>query len=101
MNQRRFPPPWSIEDNGACFIVKDSAGQARPQSSNYPKFCSALTRASDGRPPLSRTVSDPALSLGICESRREFRASQRRISQGDFVNPGVHHQRVGICTGGD
>jgi len=24
---RRFPPPWSIEDNGACFIVKDGAGQ--------------------------------------------------------------------------
>jgi hypothetical protein len=24
---RRFPPPWSIEDDGACFIVKDSAGQ--------------------------------------------------------------------------
>jgi hypothetical protein len=27
MNERRFPPPWSIEDDGACFIVKDSAGQ--------------------------------------------------------------------------
>jgi len=27
MPERRFPPPWSIEDNGACFIVKDSAGQ--------------------------------------------------------------------------
>ena len=21
--RRRFPPPWSVEDNGACFIVKD------------------------------------------------------------------------------
>ena len=27
MTNRRFPPPWSIEDNGACFVVKDSAGQ--------------------------------------------------------------------------
>jgi hypothetical protein len=25
---RRFPPPWSIEDLLACFIVKDSDGQA-------------------------------------------------------------------------
>jgi hypothetical protein len=25
--ERRFPPPWSIEDNGACFIVKDHGGQ--------------------------------------------------------------------------
>jgi len=27
MPERRFPPPWSIEDSGACFIVKDSGGQ--------------------------------------------------------------------------
>jgi hypothetical protein len=26
-SHRRFPSPWSIEDNGACFIVNDSAGQ--------------------------------------------------------------------------
>jgi hypothetical protein len=26
---RRFPPPWSIEElNDACFVVKDSKGQA-------------------------------------------------------------------------
>ena len=24
---RRFPPPWSAEDSGAAFVVKDSAGQ--------------------------------------------------------------------------
>jgi len=24
---RRFPPPWSIEDIGATFVVKDSRGQ--------------------------------------------------------------------------
>jgi hypothetical protein len=23
----RFPPPWSVEEANACFIVKDSAGQ--------------------------------------------------------------------------
>jgi hypothetical protein len=28
MSERRFPPPWSIEElNDACFIVIDSAGQ--------------------------------------------------------------------------
>jgi hypothetical protein len=26
--QRRFTPPWDIEDNGACFIVRDHSGQA-------------------------------------------------------------------------
>ena len=25
---RRFPRPWTTEDNGACFIVKDRKGQA-------------------------------------------------------------------------
>jgi len=26
-SQRRFPPPWSIEELDACFVVIDSAGQ--------------------------------------------------------------------------
>ena len=25
---RRFPPPWTIEESDACFIVKDHAGQS-------------------------------------------------------------------------
>jgi hypothetical protein len=25
---RRFTPPWDIEDNGACFIIRDANGQA-------------------------------------------------------------------------
>ena len=24
---RRFPPPWSIDELEACFVVKDSGGQ--------------------------------------------------------------------------
>ena len=29
VSQRRFPPPWMIEEhNNACFIVKDATGQA-------------------------------------------------------------------------
>jgi hypothetical protein len=24
---RRFPPPWSVQELDACFIVADSAGQ--------------------------------------------------------------------------
>jgi hypothetical protein len=26
-NPRRFPPPWSVEDIDAAFVVKDSSGQ--------------------------------------------------------------------------
>ena len=25
---RRFPPPWSVEETDACFIVRDGNGQA-------------------------------------------------------------------------
>jgi hypothetical protein len=26
--RRRFTPQWDLEDNGRCFIVRDSTGQA-------------------------------------------------------------------------
>jgi hypothetical protein len=28
MTDRRFTPPWDIEDNGACFIIRDASGRA-------------------------------------------------------------------------
>jgi hypothetical protein len=28
MTERRFPPPWSIEELEACYIVRDHNGQA-------------------------------------------------------------------------
>ena len=28
MPERRSPPPWSVEETDACFIVKDHAGLA-------------------------------------------------------------------------
>jgi hypothetical protein len=28
MPERRFPPPWTIEETDACFIVRDANGQA-------------------------------------------------------------------------
>ena len=27
MASRRFPPPWTVEEMSACFVVTDSAGQ--------------------------------------------------------------------------
>ena len=27
MASRRFPPPWFVEEQDVCFIVKDSGGQ--------------------------------------------------------------------------
>jgi hypothetical protein len=28
MIDRRFPPPWSVEEQDACFVVRDANGQA-------------------------------------------------------------------------
>ena len=28
MSQRRFPPPWSVDELDACFVVRDHGGQA-------------------------------------------------------------------------
>jgi hypothetical protein len=27
MERRRFPPPWTVEELDACFVVTDNAGQ--------------------------------------------------------------------------
>jgi hypothetical protein len=27
MTARRFPPPWSVEEREACFVVRDHDGQ--------------------------------------------------------------------------
>ena len=27
MTERRFPPPWSVEEQKACFVVRDHNGQ--------------------------------------------------------------------------
>ena len=28
MTERRLPPPWSVEEQEACFVVRDHGGQA-------------------------------------------------------------------------
>jgi hypothetical protein len=28
MINRRFPPPWSVDEQSACFVVRDQNGQA-------------------------------------------------------------------------
>jgi hypothetical protein len=45
MSQRRFPPPWSIDAQTGCFIVKDVTGlpiayvylEDEPQRLNLPR----------------------------------------------------------------
>ena len=36
MPPRRFPPPWSIEELEACFVVRDHDGQSPAYQSKFP-----------------------------------------------------------------
>lgn len=38
MPARRFPPPWSVEDNGAAFIVKDRGRQPLERLGWAPRY---------------------------------------------------------------
>ena len=66
VRRRPFPPPWTIEDNGACFIVKDNNGKAGILSQNR----ISRTVAHDGR--LHKYV------VGVFELRDGIRCFRRR-----------------------
>jgi|HubBroStandDraft_6_1064221.scaffolds.fasta_scaffold505036_1 hypothetical protein len=38
MMARRFPPPWSVDEQAACFIVRDRGGQALDGSPTFKGF---------------------------------------------------------------
>jgi hypothetical protein len=59
---RRFPPPWSIDELEACFVVRDHSGQAlayvyfedEPGRRSAAKRCSRRTRRGGSRPPMAK-----------------------------------------------
>jgi hypothetical protein len=50
MPARRFPPPWSVEEQDACFVVRDHSGQKLA----YVYFEDELRRRSAGCSPRMR-----------------------------------------------
>ena len=60
-HERRFPPPWSVEDIGGSFVVK--ASNDRPTGIHLlPGRC---------RPSISREVIDPQCGTAHCGEYRE------------------------------
>jgi hypothetical protein len=51
MPVRRFPPPWTVEELDACFVVTDSAGQklAYVYFKDEPRRRSAVPRREGAR----------------------------------------------------
>jgi hypothetical protein len=46
---RRFPPPWTVEDYGACFIVRDQNGQALAYTYNEVDWAADGRQSADAR----------------------------------------------------
>jgi hypothetical protein len=38
-DRRRFPPPWTVEETDACYIVRDANGQALARQSQIWPSC--------------------------------------------------------------
>jgi hypothetical protein len=84
MTQRRFIPPWDIEDNGACFIIRDRNGQALSYVyyENEPgrrSAASLLTREGGGPPYCDQYCKLPELLKGrSIKGRRRWRGISSR-----------------------
>ncbi|MGO9681072.1 MAG: hypothetical protein ACLPTZ_00385 [Beijerinckiaceae bacterium] len=75
VSPRRFPPPWKIEEaNAACFIVRDSTGQALGYFyfEDEPGRRSADVRCKAGD-------SEDRLFCRACASSRFYTAKTHRV----------------------
>lgn len=63
--RRRFPPPWSIEERPACYIVKDGAGQSiayvRMKPAREPRPISNMMTRDEARRIAAKTSKHPFL----------------------------------------
>jgi hypothetical protein len=77
---RHFPPPWSVEDNDACFIVSDHGGQKL----TYVYYEKKPVRRSPAKP-LSKDEADGVYRDGvmIC-SFTTFRQCLATVSEAGF-----------------
>jgi hypothetical protein len=88
---RRFTPPWHIEDNGACFIVPDNNGQALRYVyyENEPGQHTAaglLTRDDARRIACSPQHTDSARRTSRCWPRSESGKLAAQHIEGPLVN---------------
>jgi hypothetical protein len=73
---RRFPPPWTVDEQQACFVVRDHNGQQLPMS------ISRTSRGGDQRPSCSANLTssegDPPVLLAFFGFKKRVDVSRRR-----------------------
>jgi hypothetical protein len=66
MPSRRFPPPWSVEELDACFVVRDHSGQ---------KLAYVYFEDEPGWRSAAKLLSKDKAQINICRSWRFPRPS--------------------------
>jgi hypothetical protein len=106
MPERRFPPPWTVEDTDACFIVRDHNGQARAyvyceEEPGRRSAAHLLTRDEARRIAAKhRQAAGPVESLRIATNLRLLNkqlapAARTDFALNDFVGPTVEGGHAG------
>ena len=95
MTARRFPPPWTVEERPACFVVRDGNGQAL----SYVFQRVAVTRSKRNGKRCKRGGPErKAQSLRVSGAKRQHHLSATRHLPDGAQNDGRVSSSVG--TGG-
>ena len=84
LRDRRFPPPWSVNELEACFVVKDGAGQ---------KLAYVYFEDEPGRRSAAKLLTkDEARRIAAKSCRSFLRALTRRNRQAGVPDPIQKHK---------
>jgi hypothetical protein len=90
---RRFPPPWSVEEEPACFVVRDHNGQALA----YVYFEEEPGRRLAAKL-LSKDEARPALEVRPHDENDNSRAQRQQQHKAEIVFCPVHVGEIGRCS---
>jgi len=79
---RRFPPPWSVEELDACFVVKDNAGQ----NLNYASVRSLPRNRQLGNAPRLPNLSKVIVVLRLLQANRNAEALVCAMASGPLAS---------------
>jgi hypothetical protein len=98
---RRFPPPWDIEDNGACFIVRSVAQFVGRRKRPANRDRGATSTAREGPPghtgpgarsrPSARPVGGARSGRGARSRKRGARSVARAVRADGYVAESRNH----------